>query len=176
MNAPADLQARLAEEGEKIRKLQILFGPWWRHYTPPYELRWTLFAERCACPYCGKPLELPTNETEDAAALLGPHIDHMDPLAHGGEESVRNAVYSCAACNMAKGKRLFVDWLSSLAPATAAAAREIYVAKHGHPPEAFVPGARMPRMLLGRIELGFDEGVLRRLYPKPLVQGPPARM
>jgi hypothetical protein len=55
------------------------------------------------------------------------------------------------------------------------AVRQIYIAKHGHPPEEFVPGPRQPRLLLTRPELALDEQVLRRLFPKPLVDGPPQR-
>ena len=43
------LDDRLAEEDAKIRKFQIVYGPWWPHYVAPYELRWTLYAERGNC-------------------------------------------------------------------------------------------------------------------------------
>ena len=99
----------------------------------------------------------------------------MDPLSRGGEESVRNAIYVCAACNMAKGNRLFVDWLARLPEPRRAMVRQIYVAKQGRPPEHFAPRPRQPRLLLSRPELAFDESVLRRLFPKPLVGGPPRR-
>ena len=171
------LEMRLAEEAAKIRKFQIVYGRWWPHYAGPYELRWTLFAERGTCPYCCRPLELPAEEDlmPPGAHLLAPHIDHMDPLARGGEESMRNAVYACAACNLAKGSRLFAQWLRLLPAARQSAAREIYVAKHGHSPEAFEPAAKRSRMMLPRVDVRFDESVLKRLYPKPAVQGPPRR-
>ena len=172
----ARLQTQLAEEAAKIRKFQIVYGPWWPHYVAPYELRWTLFAERSNCPYCAEVLELPAADLlEPGSALLGPHIDHMDPLARGGEESMRNAVCACATCNLAKGSRLFVDWLRLLPAVNQAAAREIYVAKHGHQPEAFEPGSKRLRMTLARVDVSFDESVLRRLYPKPITAGPPVR-
>lgn len=170
------LDAQLADEAAKIRKFQIIYGPWWPHYVAPYELRWTLFAERSSCPYCSASLEQPlSSPLEPGASLQAPHIDHMDPLARGGEESVRNAVYACAACNLSKGRRLFVDWLQTLPPANQAAAREIYTAKHGHPPEAFEPGTKRLRMMLPRVDVAFDESVLRRLYPPPITTGPPLR-
>jgi len=169
-SVPAEL---LAQEQATVRKLQILFGPWWRHYAPPYVLRWTLFAEREVCPYCSGPLG--TAPGGDAADLDRAHLDHMDPLSRGGEESVRNALYVCAACNMAKGQRLFVDWLARLPDSQRESVRQIYIDKHGHPPEAFVPGSRQPRLLLNRPELAFDEQLLRALFPKPLVAGPPKR-
>lgn len=168
------LDTQLAEEAAKIRKFQIVYGPWWPHYVAPYELRWTLFSERSSCPYCSGVLELPPADLpEPGSALLWPHIDHMDPLARGGEESMRNAVYACSTCNLAKGRRLFVDWLRMLPEANQAAAREIYTAKHGHAPEMFEPGPKRLRMTLPRVDVGFEESVLRRLYPKPIVKGPP---
>jgi hypothetical protein len=167
---PAEL---IAQERVTVRKLQILFGDWWPHYAPPYVLRWTLFAERDHCPYCGQLLAI-----EPGAAAIdfsSAHLDHMDPLSRGGDESVRNAIYVCAACNVAKGQRLFVDWLNRLPEDRRDAVRQIYIAKHGHAPEEFVPGPRQPRLLLTRPELALDEQVLRRLFPKPLVDGPPQR-
>lgn len=173
--SPSPLQAKLAEEAVKIRKFKILYGPWWTHYAVPYELRWNLYAERAECPYCSWPLEQPPEHEGSEPSAPPPHIDHMDALSRGGEESIRNAVYACAACNLAKGSRLFVDWLQTLPPANQAIARTIYTAKHGHPPEAFRPGPSMLRLVLPRAELGFDESVLRQLFPEPIVQGPPRR-
>jgi hypothetical protein len=97
----------------------------------------------------------------------------MDPLSMGGEESFRNAVYACAHCNSAKGNRLFVNWLATLPEPHRALARRIYEEKHGHDPEAFTQGSRQPRLTLDRLELELDEAVLRQLYRKPVVSGPP---
>lgn len=170
---PGDLSELLKREQATISKLQVLFGHWWPYYAPPYLLRWTLFTERKHCPYCGGTLGSP--EGDEAGNLDYAHLDHMDPLSRGGDESVRNAVYVCAACNIAKGKRLFVEWLQRLPDANQAAARAVYLEKHEHAPEEFVPGPRQPRLLLNRPELDLDEGVLRRLFPKPIVSGPPRR-
>lgn len=167
---PADL---LAAEQSTIRKLQILFGDWWPHYTPPYVLRWTLFAERNWCPYCGQLLAFDPEAT--AVDFSSAQLDHMDPLSRGGDEAVRNALYVCATCNIAKGRRLFVDWLNRVPQDRREAVRQIYIGKHGHAPEAFVPGPRQPRLLLTRPELTLDEHVLRQLFPRPLVDGPPKR-
>lgn len=120
------LDVQLTEETAKIRKFQIVYGRWWPHYVAPYELRWTLFSERGSCPYCSGVLVQPQQAVLlelGTTALLAPHIDHMDPLARGGEESVRNAVYACASCNP-KGSRLFVEWLRML-PNQASAGRSI---------------------------------------------------
>lgn len=167
----AALEALLQAEQGKARKLEIIFGVWWRHYAVPYEFRWTLFAERQHCPYCGALLESPADGSD--TAFGDTHLDHMDALSLGGEDSVRNTVYVCAPCNMAKGRRSFVDWLAQLAPQHSALARQIYVDKHGHPPEAFTRSAKSQRLTLPRIELQYSEAVLRRLFPKPIVDGPP---
>lgn len=166
----------LAIEMAKARKLEIIFGAWWRHYAVPYEFPMTLRAERGTCPYCGVPLGkrsiLAANiETDEPTAQL----DHMDPVSRGGEDSIRNTVFACRSCNSAKGSRLFVDWLQKLAPAFAEDARRIYTEKHGHAPEAFVPSSKRTRLTLPRLELGLDETVIRALFPKPMVSGPPRR-
>lgn len=170
------LAPKLVEEAAKTRKLEILFGPWWRHYAVPYEFPATLYVAQLSCPYCGGrlgplPILLPEAVGEGQTA----HLDHMDPLSLGGEDSVRNALYVCRACNLAKGKRSFVDWLSMLTPACREIARRIYQEKHGHAPEAFIPGVKQTRLSLPRLELLLDEAVLRRLFPKPIVSGPPVR-
>jgi len=166
----------LADEAAKVRKLEILFGPWWRHYAIPYEFPATLYAAHSVCPYCGGPLgPLPVLAPDGAADGQSAHLDHMDPLSRGGEDSIRNALYVCRDCNLAKGRRLFPDWLEKLAPALQERARFIYEEKHGHGPDAFIPGQKQPRLTLPRLELSFDDAVLRRLFPKPIVSGPPAR-
>jgi hypothetical protein len=166
------LEALLAVEQGKARKLEIIFGVWWRHYAVPYEFRWTLIAEQRNCPYCGVLLESPDGSC--VTAFGDTHLDHMDPLSLGGEDSIRNTVYVCAPCNMAKGRRLFVDWLVQLSPECSALARQIYVDKHGHPPEAFVRSTKSQRLTLPRVELEYSEAVLRRLFPRPTVDGPPS--
>lgn len=99
----------------------------------------------------------------------------MDPLSRGGEDSIRNAVYVCEPCNLAKRNRLFVAWLSMLKPEFSASARQLYLDKHGEQPEAFKPANKQPRLLWPRIELELDESVLRKLFPNPIVAGPPKR-
>jgi hypothetical protein len=165
------LEAALEAEQGKVRKLEIIFGVWWRHYATPYEFRWTLFAERQHCPYCGALLESPADGGDSAFGDM--HLDHMDPLSLGGEDSIRNAVYVCARCNMAKGRRSFVDWLTQLSSEQSALARQIYIDKHGDLPENFTRSTKSQRLTLPRIELQYNEAVLRRLFPKPIVDGPP---
>ncbi len=170
------LAPKLVEEAAKARKLEVLFGPWWRHYAVPYEFSATLYIAQSTCPYCGGQLgSLSSLSPENPEEGQSAHLDHMDPLSLGGEDSLRNALYVCRACNLAKGKRPFVDWLAMLTPACREIARRIYQEKHGHAPEAFVPGVKQARLSLPRLELSLDEAVLRRLFPKPIVSGPPAR-
>ncbi len=87
------LQAALADEAVKVPKLEIIFGSWWRHYATPYEFRWTLYLERPACLYCGGSIG---QESLSASMRLesppdGAELDHMDPIARGGEDALRNA-------------------------------------------------------------------------------------
>jgi hypothetical protein len=168
--------ARREEEALKGRKLAILFGPWWRHYAVPYEFRWMLYTERNACPYCGGALgPFAAERFELEGAQPTAQLDHMDPLVRGGADSLCNALYVCAGCNQAKGRRLFVDWLARLPAEFAAQAAALYTTLHGYAPEAFTPGSRQPRLALPRLELRLDESVLRHLFPHPIVQGPPRR-
>lgn len=173
--APQELQARLDAEQGLIRKLQILFGRWWPHYALPHELKWTLYTEYDTCPYCSATLQIAADPGVQSFEDSVPHIDHMDPLSRGGEESFRNAICVCAKCNITKGKRLFADWLPKLTEPNQTVARTAYIQKLGRAPEAFRPGPKQARLLLMRIELGFDERVLRALFPKPVVRGPPQR-
>ena len=99
----------------------------------------------------------------------------MDPLSRGGEESFRNAVCVCAKCNISKGRQLFADWLTKLSESNREIARAIYMQKLTRAPEDFQPGPKQIRQSVMRAELGFDEQVLRKLYPKPAVWGPPKR-
>lgn len=177
LQPPDELAARLLEEHAKARKMEIIFGVWWRHYAVPYEFAHTLYAERSTCPYCGGalgPFYLPAEGTKPSFVGRA-HLDHMDPLALGGEESICNAVYVCDACNMAKGRRLFTEWLDRLIEPHKTVARQIYAAKHGHEPEAFLRAGKQIRLTLPRRELQLDESVLRQLFPKPIVAGPPER-
>lgn len=76
---------------------------------------------------------------------------------------------------MAKGRRLFTDWLDRLTDPHRSEARQIYATKHGHEPEAFMRAGKQTRLTLPRRELQLDESVLRQLFPKPIVSGPPER-
>lgn len=172
----SEFAAQLTIERAKIPKLEIVFGQWWKHYTPPFELACLLYCERDNCPYCGAALG-PFYQAQKVGVpsfRVSAHLEHMDPLLRGGEDSIRNAVYVCAACNLRKRSRRFIDWLTMIDPAYQVVARSIYIEKHGHSPEEFVPAGRNPRTATWLRSLAFDETVLRRLFPKPVVSGPPA--
>lgn len=171
-----ELKAHLDAEQATIGKLEIIFGRWWPHYALPHELKWTLYAEWDCCPYCSAKLQIAIGsgipDQEDTVR----HIDHMDPLSRGGEESFRNALCVCSRCNLAKGKQLFADWLARIPESNQADARAIYVQKLGRTPEAFCPGPKQVRLVRTRIELGLEKSVLRKLFAKPVVQGPPKQL
>lgn len=50
------------------------------------------------CQYCGK-----------AAPDVILHVDHIDPVSKGGDNSILNLITSCADCNGGKGARLLDD-------------------------------------------------------------------
>ena len=163
------------EKESKIRKLKIIYGEWWRNYCLPHDFDRDIYYERDYCPYCGH--KLPPYDLRDnpvPGSFHGhAHLDHMDPLQLGGEDSIRNVVYVCDDCNYKKGNRSFLEWMKKLTPNQREISREIYEAKHGHPPESFVPGLPNERSDGVSAELYFDEEELRNMYPKPIVDGPP---
>lgn len=166
-----------AKEGKesKLRKLKIIYGKWWRHYCLPQEFADDMYDERDFCPYCGNKLPPQYVGADPSIAPFRgrAQLDHMDPLHIGGEDSIRNVVYVCDKCNYRKGKRSFLDWLGVLEPKCQALCRDIYEAKHGHPPESFVPGEPSERCDGIAAELCMGEEDLREMYPNPIVDGPP---
>lgn len=171
-------QAAIEERQSKLRKLKIIYGEWWQHYCLPREFASDIYNERDFCPYCGDKLppeylgEDPTKKPFRDRA----HLDHMDPLNMGGEDSIRNVVYVCDKCNYRKGRQAFLNWLQTLKPKYRAISREIYENKHGHPPEAFKPGDPNERCDGVAGELCLSEEDLREMYPVPSVNGPPTNL
>ena len=50
------------------------------------------------CRYCGD--------------VAGPfHIDHIEPVAHGGSNDPENLTVACAPCNLSKGAKRLGEWL-----------------------------------------------------------------
>ncbi len=164
-------RAALKRELLTIKKLRILYGQYWRHYAAPELFHASLQDERDFCPYCGTWFDQITPNTFNEAPI---HLDHMDPLDKGGENSIRNAVLCCGPCNIQKGKRSFLDWLKMLEPQYRKLARAIYRHKHGHPPEAFIAGLSTRRDAL-HLEATLRKPIaeLRKLFPRPVFHGPP---
>lgn len=165
-----------AERASWVRKLQILYGAWWRHYCSPATFAEDIYAERSSCPYCSTPLPpqyRPRGDERDTTKGRA-HLDHMDPLELGGEDSIRNVAYVCDVCNKAKGARPFLEWLATLGVGEQRLSREIYEAKHGHTPEAFVAGEPLTRTEGIDGWLLMDEDELLKLFPRPMVNGPPS--
>lgn len=170
-----DLHTAIKENrAAKIRKYNILYGEYWEYYATPVDFSDELFEERDFCPYCGKkfPKTHPDSQSYQSCSPFV-HIDHMDPLIKGGEDSIRNAVCVCAACNLKKGDRLFIDWVQDLKPRYKKLSYEIYKQKHGHRPESFKAGNSTPRSTGIYYELRLDEDELEKMHPEPMVTGPP---
>jgi 5-methylcytosine-specific restriction endonuclease McrA len=74
-----------------------------------------LLNSRQNCLYCGKPLE----DSQKA-------IDHMIPLAKGGEHSITNLAVSCNPCNNRKHSKDFFYWLQEIKPKHAERALNYY--------------------------------------------------
>jgi len=92
------------------------------------------------CLYCGKPITKAYDWTpEGKSKKTYIHLDHMDPLCLGGDDSENNTVYCCVTCNTRKSIRSFADWLNQLEPPYRDLARNIYQEKHGRSPEEFQP-------------------------------------
>lgn len=47
------------------------------------------------CEYCGKP---------DLVSTYGYHVDHVVPIAHGGNSELSNLAWACFECNVSKGR------------------------------------------------------------------------
>jgi 5-methylcytosine-specific restriction endonuclease McrA len=132
---------QLKEEQSYILRLKRAYGEDWIMHAFPHQFQTILFTERDSCPYCGMKLK------KDSS-----HLDHMDPLELGGEDSIRNAVYCCVSCNARKGAKPFLSWLNELAPAQRKLSRTIYIEKHNQSPEEFVPGSPTTRTSDGCID------------------------
>jgi 5-methylcytosine-specific restriction endonuclease McrA len=165
-------RSALRRELITIQKLRIIYGKRWRHYAAPEFFHANLLDERDFCPYCGTWFDqIKPNNFNDSPL----HLDHMDPLDKGGENSIRNVVFCCGPCNIQKGKRSFLDWLAMLEPKYRQLARVIYRHKHGHSPEAFIEGHATKRgwpFLESTLHKPVAE--LKKLFPKPVTTGPPS--
>ena len=100
----------------------------------------SLMEGRDFCLYCGEKIEKVYDWTpEGKSSRMYLHLDHMDPISLGGEDSERNTVYCCVHCNLKKGNMLFATWLEKLKPEYRELSRKVYVEQHGRKPEEFAP-------------------------------------
>ena len=74
-----------------------------------------LLKSRQNCLYCGRTLQ----DSQKA-------IDHMMPLAKGGEHSITNLAISCKPCNNRKAAKDFLYWLQEIKPEHAERALNYY--------------------------------------------------
>ena len=135
-----------------------------------------IYSERNFCPYCGDalpPVYIGNHEAQGPFRGRA-HLDHMDPLYYGGEDSIRNVIYVCDECNYQKGRHLFLDWLSLINPEQRKISRKIYTIKHGSQPEQFTPGPQIKRCAGISHVICLDEEELIDIYPSPIVSGPPS--
>lgn len=62
-------------------------------------------SEAVVCPYCTRPLSPDTAQ-----------IDHIEPLAGGGDNAPDNLTACCGDCNRSKGSKRLLLWLARKAP------------------------------------------------------------
>ena len=142
-----DIQNILLNERRYVRFLKDRYSDDWQRFARPHWMDYTLFQERSHCPYCARPLGPKEDRAANGSVIKKHnHIDHMDPLELGGEDSIRNSIYCCWECNLRKGALPFLSWVSRLAVHQQIEIREIYESKHGHPPEFFKTGPPTPRV------------------------------
>lgn len=128
----------------QIEKLKTWYGKDWQHNALPGDFTYILSKERDFCPYCGKELWSYKDKNGEFVEIVS-HLEHMDPLDLGGEDSIRNTLYSCKSCNLKKGSKPFTEWVKQLEPKYRDISTQIYVEKHGHLPEEFQIGTPTAR-------------------------------
>ena len=163
-----EVEMRASARKERIadlEKLKVIYGEFWIFYTSPHTFPERLATEREHCPYCGTKLNLvydPGLKSQQKA-----HIEHMDPLELGGEDSFRNSIYVCGSCNLKKGSMAFTKWLAQLDSEYANKSRDIYIQKHGFAPEKFIEGEPTERCGGYDARLCWTLSELKEKYPEP---------
>ncbi len=148
------------ELNESILILKILFETYnydWDKVCLPCWLESQIIYESDYCIYCGNEFSY------DNYGRLKANIDHMNPAALGGEDSVRNVIYVCSKCNVKKGSLNFTDWLNKLDPDNKRKAKEKYLMKHGYEPENYIPGESTSYVLHQGTSMFFDKSILREI-------------
>lgn len=90
---PPDVKRRSRPKAPKKRPEGRLQSS---HVKPRMLKGWRVF-ERDPCAYCGKPMD---------------HLDHIDPIARGGENHLFNLTAACGDCNFDKGQTPLLLWLA----------------------------------------------------------------
>jgi hypothetical protein len=144
---------RLSGEMEYIKKYKIMYGDDWKTKAAPNAFLLILFMERDFCLYCGKSFREDQIRKEISEKY---HIDHMNPLNIGGEDSILNAVCVCKSCNLKKGNKKFSLWLEKLSPKYQIIAEKVYIEKLGYSPVEFIPSEPTSRTSGVRYELSLD--------------------
>lgn len=110
-------RAENPDEARRVRREQMrTYGPEyrqrWNHHNrlrrlaiaPPDDLahEYALILRGDPCSYCGRPVE---------------HIDHIEPIARGGDGQWTNLTGACAGCNWQKNARPLLIFLLDRLPA-----------------------------------------------------------
>ncbi|MGL4615024.1 MAG: HNH endonuclease [Shewanella sp.] len=93
---------------EELSFAEMLYGEEWPSMSPPEMHRNMLIVENFSCLYCGV-------DFLQSGKLIDIHIDHMDPVSKNGSADLSNTVAVCKSCNLKKGSKPFLSWISSLA-------------------------------------------------------------
>lgn len=68
------------------------------------------------CQYCGIDAQSLSYYDGGRKRWMGrAHLDHITPLALGGEDTVDNLVVACYRCNDSKGRLSLIVWLAKAA-------------------------------------------------------------
>lgn len=89
-----------ARNKSAIKVKQRLREPLRRGGREPGSIEYVAIIEHDPCAYCGHPSE---------------HIDHITPIAGGGNSSWTNLTASCAACNHSKNATPMLAWMAGKA-------------------------------------------------------------
>ncbi|MDD5434664.1 MAG: HNH endonuclease [Nitrospira sp.] len=158
------LSELLKSEMAQVNILFRKFGVNWDKCCYPCWLQNHLLSERNFCIYCGHKLYYTYYEAKQGYGVAQIHLDHMDPASKGGEDSIRNAVYVCANCNVRKADMPFTDWLKKLSHECMQISYAIYFQKHGFNPEDFIPGEQIIP-IRGGGSMVFFEDMIEDLVP-----------
>jgi 5-methylcytosine-specific restriction endonuclease McrA len=155
-----EMQRILEQEKHYTSYVRRFHGNDWAAFALPHQLYATLYVERKFCIYCGSKLgPMEDRDSKGRVRKKHIHLDHMNPLEVGGEDSFRNCVICCAECNLRKGAKPFIQWLSEIPASMRTIARKIYISKMNEIPEKFRPGPATERVSFAGTHLIIPEDV-----------------